>query len=114
MASVSEKGEEFEVTRDSGGPPDGPGEGPSPGWASRLRRRAGLYVRFLIIPALLAAAGAAVWLVLWAFRLARGVFLLGNLQLELHIVEVGLLALVAADLLVRFARASRPRFGVRT
>ena len=45
-------------------------------------------IRALIVLTALAGIG---WLILWAFRLTRAVFLPGNLQLELHWLEVGLL-----------------------
>jgi len=54
----------------------------------------------------LTLAGAA-WLTLWTFRLARALFLPGNLQMELHIAECGLLALLGLDLLVRLLRLQR-------
>lgn len=63
--------------------------------------------RWLAVAALLLAGG---WAALWAFRLTRAVFLPGNLQVELHWVEVGLLAVLGFDLLLGVLR--RPRLAV--
>lgn len=50
------------------------------------------------------------WILIWVFRLGRAVLLPGNLALELHVVEVGLLAVLGLDLLVR--AAARPGVGM--
>lgn len=66
----------------------------------------------LVLLALLVAG--AVWMSWWGWLLLRALFLPGNLQRLLHLLEVGLLALLAADLaLLTWGRHSRARAGVR-
>lgn len=60
-------------------------------------------LRFLALPILLVLMGIGIWLLLWTYRLTRAIFLPGNLLLELHVVEVGLLLVLGVDLLVRLA-----------
>jgi len=59
---------------------------------------------------LLLLLGIGGWFLLWTYRLTRAVFLPGNLQIELHWVEVGLLFLLGLDLLfVVLLRLRAPR-----
>ncbi len=83
-------------------------------WAAQLRQRLGIWWWYLVVPLAVVTVVTTGFLLLWTYRLVRGVFLPGNLQLELHIVEVLLLLVLGLDLLWRALRVRRGApFGIK-
>ncbi len=77
------------------------------GVALAVRTALARHGRWLLALVVVLGLGVAAWLTLWTFRLTRALFLPGNLQIELHLVASGLLAVLGLDLVSRLVRLRR-------